>query len=215
MKNGRQELRSIYLEIKERVGERLHEFSRLKTGGSDDEIFEELVFCILTPQSKARQAEKALAILKKERLLYKGDALQLSERLNIVRFKNHKAQYICNAREMFYGKGKPLIKTKLVSFSGSIELRDWLSENIMGLGYKEASHFVRNTGYFTDAAILDRHIIRNLCSFGVLEKMEKNLTRKNYLEIESKMNEFSREIGIPMDYLDFVLMYRDTGDIFK
>ncbi len=215
MKDSWLELFSIYLEIKDSVGQRLSDFRRLKTYGSDAEIFEELVFCLLTPQSRARQAEKAVEILKKEHLLYKGDAQKLSSRLNVVRFKNHKAQYICDARAMFCRNEMPDIKKKIDSFAGSIELRDWLSGNIMGIGYKEASHFVRNTGFFTDAAILDRHIIRNLNSLGVLEKAETNLTRKNYLDIEKTMKGFSNSIGIPMDYLDFVLMYKDTGDIFK
>ncbi|MGA2141005.1 MAG: N-glycosylase/DNA lyase [Brevinematales bacterium] len=218
MKESFNNLYAIYLEIKDRVGERLREFERIREKGSEEELFEELVFCLLTPQSRAMQAEKAVRILKDEHLLYRGGIPALSEKLNIVRFRNNKARFICEAREIFCSGpagSKPRMRELLSNFTGSIEIRDWLTENIMGIGYKEASHFVRNTGYFTDAEILDRHVIRNLLYLGVLEEDVKSLARKNYLEIEKRMKEFSSEIGIPMDYLDFVMMYRDIGDIFK
>ncbi len=89
------------------------------------------------------------------------------------------------------------------------------TENVNGLGYKEASHFLRNVGLGEEFAILDRHILRNLKDFGVLPEIPISLTKKRYLEIEEKVRRFSREIGIPMGELDLLLWSKETGWIFK
>ena len=84
-----------------------------------------------------------------------------------------------------------------------------------GLGYKEASHFLRNIGVGLDLAILDRHIIKNLKRYGVIEEVPKSLTPKKYLEIEEKMKEFARRIDIPMPELDLLFWSMETGEVFK
>ena len=96
----------------------------------------------------------------------------------------------------------------------AIKAREWLVKNIKGYGYKEASHFLRNIGKGFELAILDRHILKNLVEFNVIDGIPA-LTKKKYYEIEKKMKEFSERIGIPMAYLDFVLWYKQTGRIFK
>jgi len=92
--------------------------------------------------------------------------------------------------------------------------REWLVENVKGYGFKEASHFLRNIGY-RELAILDRHILKYLVEFGVIEKVPKSLTKKNYMEIEEKFKQFSGRVGIPMDELDLLFWSLETGEIFK
>ena len=41
------------------------------------------------------------------------------------------------------------------------------------------------------------------------------MTRRRYLEIEGKMADFSKVVGIPLPHLDLVLWYMETGEIFK
>ena len=94
--------------------------------------------------------------------------------------------------------------------------REWLVENIKGLGYKEASHFLRNIGLGKDLAILDRHILKNLKRYGVIDKMPASLgTKKVYLDIERRMLEFSKKINVPPDELDLLFWARQTGFVFK
>ncbi len=50
------------------------------------------------------------------------------------------------------------LKKIIISQPSSRAARDWLVENITGLGMKEASHFLRNVGYL-DLAIIDKHIL--------------------------------------------------------
>ena len=88
-------------------------------------------------------------------------------------------------------------------------------KNLTGLGYKEAGHFLRNIGFGEKIAILDRHILRNLHALGVIDELPESISNKRYLEIEKKMAEFAGRIHIPLDHLDLLLWYKETGEIFK
>ena len=85
------EIEKIYKEMKNQFKERLIEFKNTWEKGSNKDIYLELSFCILTPQSKALNAWQAITNLKKDHLIYNGEAEELVEFLNIVRFKNNKA----------------------------------------------------------------------------------------------------------------------------
>ena len=88
-------------------------------------------------------------------------------------------------------------------------------QNIKGMGYKEASHFLRNIGFGDELAILDRHILKNLKELGVLDEIPSSMSKKKYIEIERKMKEFSRSANIPISHLDLVFWCKETGEIFK
>ena len=143
-----------------------------------------------------------------------GTQEEIAEAITGVRFHNTKAHRVIGARYTFF-HGCKTLKSTIADFSDSKELREWLVENINGLGYKEASHFLRNLGMGRELAILDRHILRNLVPLGIIEKVPASISGKNYLEIEEKMSVFSKEQGIPMDHLDMLLWYKEAGEIFK
>ena len=64
-----QKIFEIWNEIKERVYFRLKEFENLWKYGSDEDIFSEFAFCILTPQSKAKVCWNAILEMKKQKAL--------------------------------------------------------------------------------------------------------------------------------------------------
>jgi len=208
------ELKQFYEKQKDPVQKRLQEFKQILER-DDHDVFAELCFCLLTPQSSAKTCWAAVTRLKEKSLLLKGAPGELEPSLNDVRFNESKAKYIVQAREQFSKNGDLRVKPHLRSFVNNYELREWLVENVNGLGYKEASHFLRNVGLGEEFAILDRHILRNLKDFGVLPEIPTSLTKKRYLEIEEKVRRFSREIGIPMGELDLLLWSKETGWIFK
>ncbi len=208
------ELRQFYEKQKDPVQKRLLEFKQILER-DDHDVFAELCFCLLTPQSSAKTCWAAVTRLKEKSLLLKGAPGELEPLLNDVRFNESKAKYIVQAREQFSKNGDLQVKPHLRSFVNNYELREWLVENVNGLGYKEASHFLRNVGLGEEFAILDRHILRNLKDFGVLPEIPTSLTKKRYLEIEEKVRRFSRQIGIPMGELDLLLWSKETGWIFK
>jgi N-glycosylase/DNA lyase len=81
------------------------------------------------------------------------------------------------------------------------------------LGYKEASHFLRNIG-FMDVAIIDRHILNILVEYGLI-KRPKTLSKKNYLEIEKKLEKLAKKTRMSLGELDFYLWYMKTGKVLK
>lgn len=107
------------------------------------------------------------------------------------------------------------IKPILSKFNDVNKLREWLVNNIKGIGYKEASHFLRNIGFGKNIAILDRHILRNLKIFGVIKEIPKSISKAKYMKIEKIMAGFAKEVDIPISHLDLLLWYKETGEIFK
>jgi len=210
-----EELLKLYEEKKEEIKERLLEFKGMMNE-SNEIIFAELAFCLCTPQTKALTAWDAIKKLINNGLLYRGSEEEIIPFLKGVRFGKNKAKYIVEARKKFTVDGKIQIKEFLLSFIDPLELREWLVKNVKGIGMKEASHFIRNIGLSNNQlAILDVHILKNLKEFGIIEKIPKSLTKKEYLKIEDKMREFSKKIGIPLDELDLLLWSKETGFVFK
>ena len=74
---------------------------------------------------------------------------------------------------------------------------------------------MRNIGLGENLAILDRHILKNLKSLGVIQKIPDSLSRSRYNNIERRMKKFSEEINIPVGHLDLVMWYKETGEVFK
>ena len=194
------------------IKKRLEEFRDI--GNRDDrDIFSELCFCLLTPQSRALTCDKAIKDLTRTGILFNGDQSAIRSKLIGVRFPNNKSGYVIEARRLFEnGKGFN-IKSKL---NGKmLQTRDWFVKYVKGLGYKEASHFLRNIGHGRDLAILDVHILRNLKRYGAIKQIPTSITKKKYLEIEDKMRQFSKRIGIPLEALDLLFWSHETGFIFK
>ena len=208
-------LKKIYKSIKKDIILRLKEFKDLWKNGSEEDIFKELIFCILTPQSKAEKCWETVLNLQNKNLLFNGRVDEIINELKNVRFRFKKAKYILEVRKKFFIDGNLKIREKLKEFNNVFEAREWLVKNIKGIGYKEASHFLRNIGIGENLAILDRHILKNLKLFNIIDEIPKNLNKKIYFEIEEKMKEFSKRINIPISHLDFVLWYKETGRIFK
>lgn len=204
----------MYHEKKSAIQDRLLEFKKVMQW-NDADVFAELSFCLLTPQSSAKVCWAAIIKLREHSLLLKGTTSDLGPHLSQVRFGESKAKYIVEAREMFSKNGQLSLKSKISSFYNPFVLREWLVENVKGLGYKEASHFLRNIGLGEEFAILDRHILRNLNRLGVIPEIPVSITKKRYLEMEEKLRRFSAQIGIPMADLDLLFWSKETGWIFK
>lgn len=208
-------LKLIYRRKKQNIAARLAEFGKIWDTGSDRDIFCELSFCILTPQSKAKACWASITSLCQENLLFRGTPDQIKRNLHCVRFHNKKAEYLVNARDLFLRDGTVSAKQVLGGFSDAVACREWLVKSIKGFGYKEASHFLRNIGLGSEIAILDRHILRNLLKLGVIQKIPESISRARYLQIEKAMQVFAKEIRIPIAHLDLLLWYKETGEIFK
>jgi N-glycosylase/DNA lyase len=210
-----QELKSIYTHKEEEIRLRLEEFKGIWVKGTEEEIFAELVFCILTPMARGKMCCVAVDNMVRSDVLFTGDSTQIARELIGARFINKKSAYIVEAREKFLQGGTASLKFIISSMNDGYKAREWLARNVKGLGHKEASHFLRNIGFEQNLAILDRHILKNLKQLGVIERISDSLTQRQYLDAEKRMREFSSAIHIPMSHLDFVMWYKETGEILK
>jgi len=207
------ELLSNYRKKRYQIKKKLKEFEDLYKS-NDECIFKELCFCILTPQSKAIYCDEAVKELVRSGLLLKGEKSDIKANLRRVRFPNNKASYLIAARKAFKKRGRFDLKSK-IDEGNIFKTREWFVKNIKGLGYKEASHFLRNIGFGNDIAILDIHILRSLKRYGIIKKIPSLINRKIYLNVENKMRGFSLKIGIPFQELDLLFWSEQTGFIFK
>ncbi len=206
-------LRREYRAHKQQINRNLKAF-RAFAKSSERDIFAELCFCILTPQSNALRCDEAIRKLRRDGYLLKGSAAQVKTHLKGVRFHNKKALFLIAARRRFMRHGHIAIKQRLYE-ADTFRVRDWLVGTLKGIGYKEASHFLRNIGLGENIAILDRHILRNLKQYGVINAVPACLTRAWYLAMEEKMRDFAKRLKIPLEALDLVLWAKETGFVFK
>lgn len=209
------ELKKDYRAKKPEILRRLAEFKAVYEKG-DEAIFEELCYCILTAGSSAKMGMRTVEALRD--LLLKGGTrdLQRRARASRVRFWRIRPAYIVRTRECLADACGLKLRDLIESLDDPQERRDFFAANkeIKGLGYKEASHFLRNIG-FRGYAILDKHILNSLREMGVIGPRMRPTTRERYLEIEKRLARFADEIGIDMDHLDLLLWSRKTGEILK
>ncbi len=131
------------------------------------------------------------------------------------RYPGH-ASYIVVTREFLMGEHDFKIKELLLSYDDPVERRDFLAQtkSIKGIGYKQASHFLRNVG-FRGYAILDKHVVLSLYEFGVIDDPRPPTSRKRYLEVEHRLRGFAARLGIDFDEMDLLLWSEKTGKILK
>ena len=132
------------------------------------------------------------------------------------RFPVERPGYIVVARNFLRDHCGLRLREQLQSFSNPIERRDWLAQEkgIKGLGYKEASHFLRNIG-LKGHAILDKHVMRCLSDLEIVENSRPPTTRGRYLEIEERLRKLALEVQVDFDELDLVLWSMKTGEVLK
>lgn len=150
-------------------------------------------------------------------LLVKGTQAELAAALSGVhRYPNARARYVEQSRAFLIADCGLRLRERLAGFADADERRDWLvkEKGIKGLGYKEASHFLRNIG-FRGYAILDKHVLRSMAELGVIDDPKPPNTRSKYLTLEKRLKELARNLGIDFDELDLVLWSMKTGEILK
>jgi len=173
--------------------------------------FNELCFCLLTANSSAKKGMEIQGYMKRNDGFMKLPKDKLTENLKRLghRYYNKRSEFIMEARRF-----SDIIKDIITSFDNEFKAREWLVKNVKGLGYKEASHFLRNVGY-KNLAILDKHILRLLHEHGMIQEIPKQLTRRRYYSIEKEIHDIGKELNIPLAELDLFMWYMKTGEVLK
>ena len=174
-------------------------------------IFYEFCFCIMTPQSNAKNAWQVQnKLIEKDFFNTKFNPVCiLSDKNHYIRFHNTKAKRLVNAIN-YNTRLNEILKLNITQY----QKRKIIKTEFVGLGMKETSHFLRNIGY-KHLAIIDRHILRMLVKCNVLNDVTPPKTEKQYLEIEQKIIDFSNKINIDMDILDLLFFAHSNGDVIK
>lgn len=209
------EIRKAHSERRSEIRRRLDEFGSVWTSGSDDRIWEEMVYCFFTGGCSAKMGIRAVSAV--QGLLGNGGQPELAKALTGVhRYPNARSRYIVASRDFLQEHCGMRLRNKLESFECHYERRDWLvrEKGIKGLGYKEASHFLRNIG-FSGYAILDKHVLRCLYELKIIDEPKPPNTRSRYLRVEEKLKQLARRARIDFDELDLVLWSMKTGEILK
>lgn len=208
-------IKSAHETRRDEIKARLAEFEAVWISGTDERLWEEMVFCFFTGGCSAKMGLRSIEAVRP--LLLEGDHTDLMNALvGVHRYPRARAGYIVASREFLREHCGLKLRKKLQSFEDDLERRDWLvkEKRIKGLGYKEASHFLRNIG-LKGYAILDKHVLRSLAELKIIDDPKPPNTRSKYLRIENRLKDFAEQIEIDFDELDLVLWSLKTGEILK
>ena len=208
-------IKAAHKKRRKEIRERLGEFRDIWKNGSDEKLWEEMVFCFFTGGCSARMGLNSIDAVRP--LLMDGSQEELANALSGVhRYPNARSRYIVASRNFLREHCDLGLRERLSGFDCDIERRDWLvrEKGIKGLGYKEASHYLRNIG-LSGYAILDKHILRCLAELKIIDDPKPPNTRSRYLTIEGKLRFLAETAHIDFDELDLVLWSMKTGIILK
>ena len=175
---------------------------------SKEEIFGELCFCLLTANTSAEMGIRTQNLIGLDGFINYGRDFLASELKRIkYRFYNVRSNFIVEARWIIDEL------PSLLRSSDRASAREYLVENVKGIGYKEASHFLRNVGVF-DFAILDKHIMRML-SEEYRFKLPKAIVKKDYYKNEKIVVDLSGKVDLAPGIFDLYMWKIATGKIIK
>ncbi|MBS1911657.1 MAG: DNA lyase [Bacteroidetes bacterium] len=192
----------------EAIRARLLEFRQIP----ESEYLNELLFCLLTPGSRAAHAEQVMAALRARGFLERpfDPTPYLRDPAHYIRFHNQKARRLVAAAS----NGAAIMDALTDRALDWRARRVWLVEHVNGLGWKEASHFLRNIGA-QNLAIIDRHILKHLLRCGAIDAMPKALTRRGYAEIEERFAALADRMGLALQELDLLFWSFEEGSVRK
>ena len=193
-------------DISQQISKKIQTFLFLKHAPPNT-IFQELCYCILTANCPAIRCMMIQELLSEDFLSASTDTLSRKLKQYGYRFPHIRAEYITASRKHLE-KIPQALRTR-----NRQQRRLWLIHSIKGLGYKEASHFLRNIGYL-DYAIIDIHIIHLLKKYDIIPPT-KTITANTYLYLEKQLQCIAQSEKLRLGELDLYLWYMQTGAILK
>ena len=208
-------IKAAHAERRAEIKIKLAEFENIWKTERDERLWEEMVFCFFTGGCSAKMGLRSIEAVRPILLTGTHDEL-MNALVGRHRYPRARSGYIVASRDFLQEHCDLKLRDKLNSFDDDLARRDWLvrEKRIKGLGYKEASHFLRNIG-LKGYAILDKHILRSLAELGIIDEPKPPNTRTKYLTIEEKLKKLAELTEIDFDELDLVLWSMKTGEILK
>jgi len=176
----------------------------------EEQLWCELVSCILGSRVTYEIASSCVSHLYQQGLLYplniidKPDKTEryLVHELSKPFFSSFKkeegykypypktrSRYIVQTAIEIYENDKTTLKKILEDCKNEYEARESIKEKSKGIGYKQASLFLRNVSYSENLAILDCHVIKFMVLLNIVENNEiQNVsTRYRYMKLEKDL----------------------------
>jgi len=193
---------------------------------SEQDIWEELCFCILSGNVSYELAKSVIEVTRKngilnytwmkdestsEKVLFQElnspnfKPVKINGELRKYRYPKKRSHQIKNAAIRIY---ETFSLKNFLKFNDSIPARNFLFNEIPGLGIKEASHFLRNIGYSDSLAIIDIHVFRFLQEQGLIDFSNiKYLTTSKYLLAEKILRNLSEYHSLNLAILDLAIWH--------
>ncbi len=200
-------IEEIWDESTSLVEKRWNSFLDLGKNGSEEELFSELSFCVLTANWSAKGGIKAQKEIGNGFCTFTREELEDALRKVGHRFPSARSNYIVQNRWII-GKLKRVISMP------SEKAREYIIENVKGIGWKESSHFLRNVGV-GNVAILDKHIMRMMVSAKIIDEIPKRWTKSRYLDYESRLIPVAKHFKVSFGKLDLYMWYAVKKSVDK
>ena len=181
---------------------------------SEDDLWRELVSCILGSRVRFEAAHAAVERMEGMRLLsrprriahfdqYEQDTVTaLSGGYPFYRVR---ANQIRRAAERIYGS-RGSIRDFLDRAGDVCDARRLLASEVSGLGPKQASLFLRNIGYAKNVAVLDVHVLTYMSWVGLTDAPIKSVsTVRKYETLENSFIEHASSLGFTPDQFDLAV----------
>ena len=181
---------------------------------SEDDLWRELVFCILGSRVKFEVVHAAVERMDRMCLLSRsrGDVrFDKFEEDTVTAlsggypFYRLRANQIRRAAERLYISGRSI--RDLIDNARDIrDARRLLAAEISGLGLKQASLFLRNIGYAKCIAVLDIHVLTYMSWFGLTEGPVKSIsTVRRYETLEDTFINHAFSLGCSPHQFDLAV----------
>jgi N-glycosylase/DNA lyase len=186
---------------------------------TEDDLWRELVACILGSRVRFEVAHSAVERMDKRRLFsknrrssrfqqYEWDVMSaLCEGSGPSRypFSRRRANQIRSSAERFYGSSET-VRSFLEDSHDIRDARRRLAVEVSGLGPKQASLFLRNIGYAANVAILDTHVLTYMSWVGLTEAPIRSVsTVRRYEALEDAFIEHAYSFGCTPDCFDLAV----------
>ncbi|MBX5137712.1 DNA lyase [Rhizobium lentis] len=182
-------------------------------------LWRELSCCVLSSQVPYAVAVAAAEAIDRQGLLHLSFDGDLTHELTTVlktplavggslrnyRFPASRARQLSSTKRAVCAASGSL-RNLLDGDTDPVALRSWLVNNAPGLGPKQASMFLRNSGVTYSLAVLDRHVLDFMKEMGLYSGPSNHISGLSaYGRYESDLRSYAERLGAAVGLLDWAI----------
>ncbi len=124
------------------------------------------------------------------------------------RYPRSRSNYIVRTAIAVYRDSSTGLRDVLNDHPDEREAREVIKEKAIGVGFKQASLFLRNVSHSKDLAILDSHVLRYMGLLRLIENDPRELnlsSRRVYMNLERALQEYGEAARLSLSVLDLAI----------